>query len=112
MEENLKIWDKIYYKYYHDFSQTNYSYWFDEVERITKTLIITKKWKRLKNYWYKWILESKERFRSDEEYQIITTDIIEDNNLINKEYKINKWFNEKDFIIEEKEQIYNLFNNI
>jgi len=105
---NLKVWDKIYYKY--NILWGNYNYSFNEIDRITKTLIITKSWTKLENRGHFWLLKNKSRFCWDDYYYLLTEDIIEDNKRIAEEYKINKWFDDKKFILEEKIKIYNLFN--
>lgn len=105
--ENLKVWDKIYNKYLRFWGW--YWYIFDEVERITKTLIITKKWKRLKNRWYYW--EKTGSFNWNYKYELLTDEILKDNERIERENKIENWFYDKKFTLEEKIKIYELFNS-
>lgn len=102
--ENLKVWDKIY-KIYSKFWGW-YWYVFDEVERITKTLIITKEWRRLANWWYYWVEKSNYRL-----HQLLTDEILKDNERIERENKIENWFYDKKFTLEEKIKIYELFNS-
>lgn len=104
--ENLKVWDKIYTKHLRFWGW--YWYVFDEVERITKTLIITKEWRRLANWWYYWVEKSNYR---NGKYQLLTDEILKDNERIERENKIENWFYDKKFTLEEKIKIYELFNS-
>ncbi len=110
MENNLKIWDKIYYKYNRFW--WDYTYYFDEVERITKTLIITKAWKRLSNHWSYWINRKQSNYIPDDYYYLLTDEILEDFKKVEKEREIRNWFDNKKFTLEEKIKVYNLFNDI
>lgn len=102
--ENLKVWDTIYSEWRW---LAKGLFYIEEIERITKTLIITKSWKKLKNLW--------EKALSGEWFNTIYYFIFDEEAKLRKQnadkiQKIEAWFHKKNFSIEEKEQVYNLLN--
>lgn len=102
----MNKWDKIYTKY--NYSEKSYDYLFDEVVRITKTLVITSNWKRLQNFWDYAVENIDRRFNPKQIYMLVTEEIIKDNERIEKIKKIENWFYNKKFTLEEKTTIYDL----
>lgn len=105
----LKIWDKIYAK--HSNYLNGYSYVFDEIERVTKTLIITKEGRRLKNNWDSCVEKTNIRYQWNRVFELVTDEILKDNERIENINKIEGWFYNKKFTIEEKKIIYDLLKN-
>jgi len=107
---NLEVWDKIYYKHIYGLWRKLYSYYFEEIERITKTLIITKSGKKLSNYWYRAVQKSTQWYTPNYVYELVTDEILKDNERVEYIDKIEDWFDKQHFTIEDKIKIHNTLN--
>ena len=102
--KQLEVWDDIYHKY-NKFWRNDYSFYFDKIARITKTLIITEGWKRLQNWWFRAIDRNKSRFHWDDIYYFASKEIKEEARILEERYNKIRLFEEKNFTEEEKIKI-------
>jgi hypothetical protein len=102
--EKLKVGDKVVLIRSH----WGVSYTFSEVERLTNTTAVLKSGAILKNevtrYGFKQIGER------DYYWKLSTHEITAKHELQQHEQKISNWFSQQKFNTQQKEQIYNLFN--
>ena len=102
----LQIWDKIYHKNTWGLNNDTPRFYFEEIERITKTLIITKSWERLKNFW-DYALKIFDK-RPSEKYTLVTEEALKEYEESKYNSKVNNWFYETKFSLDEKKKIYEL----
>jgi len=102
--EKLKVGDKVVLIRSH----WGVSYTFSEVERLTNTTAVLKSGIRLKNEVTR--LGFKQIGETFCYWVSVTPEIIANYELQQHEQKISNWFSQQKFNTQQKEQIYNLFN--
>ena len=116
MKDNkLEVGDKLVAVKCYPYGGTK-DFRYDEVERVTKTLAITKQGCKIK------IMGSMDRFDKvikwgntpfsyhEPDWQLVAPEILEEEKQYKELRKIQRWFDNKKFTDEEKKQIYNLLN--